>query len=411
MMVAQRRLVFLAASVLLGLVALIASCSTVPLLAPTDSVITLIPEANSVSLNSQVSIIATVILNGVASGGTGTGVSTGRPGSGNPVQNGTQVTFTTTLGQIQPSSASTHDGQVQVTLVTGNASGTATITAYSGGTSAQTTLQVGTAAVKTITLSASPQTLPASGGASQIVANVADAGGSPIGGVPVIFTTDHGTVSPTSATTDGNGNATTVLSTTATAMVTATAGAVSATAVTVNVNVRGLSGFTVSPASTTAGSPVTFTVTPTTGANLTNVHLDFGDGSATDLGPIAGATTTAHAYGATGIYSATATARDATGDTGSLATSVIVGALQALLTVSPNPTAVNTPTTYIVSGTNTAAVDHYLWSWDDGTAPFSTSAPQTTHSFSSTGTKTTRVDVIGIGGGTLASVTTSVIVQ
>ena len=411
-MVAQRRLALLAASVVVALVALIASCSTVPLLAPTSAVISIYPETNSVSLNSQVTIIATVILNGVASGGTGSGGSTtGRPGAGNPVQNGTQVSFTTTLGQIQPSTASTHDGQVQVTFVTGNSSGTATITAYSGGTSAQITLQVGTAAVKTITLSASPQTLPAAGGASQVVANVMDAGGSPVGGVPVTFTTDHGSVTPTTATTDGNGNATTVLSTTATAKVSATAGSVSATAVTVNVNVRGLSGFTVSPASTTAGTAVTFTATPSAGANLSNVHVDFGDGSATDLGPIGSATTVAHVYGAPGIYTATATSRDATGDTGALATSVIVGTLQPTLIASPNPTAVNTPTTYTVSGTSTAAVDHYVWTWDDGTAPFTTSGPQVTHSFTSTGTKTTRVDVIGIGGGTLGSAQIAVTVQ
>jgi adhesin/invasin len=410
-MVAQRRLVVLAASVVLGLAALIASCSTVPLLAPTSSVITLIPEANAVALNSQMSIIATVILNGVASSGTGSGVTTGRPGSGNPVQNGTQVSFTTTIGQIQPSTASTHDGQVQVTLITGNTSGTATITAYSGGTSAQTTLQVGPGAVKTVTLSASPQTLPASGGASQVVANVSDAAGNPIGGVLVIFTTDHGSVTPTAATTDGNGNATTVLSTTATAKVTATAGSVSATAVTVNVNVRGLSSFTVGSASTTAGAPVTFTVTPTAGANLSNVHVDFGDGSATDLGPIAAQTTTAHVYGASGIYTAVATARDATGDTGSLATSVIVGSLQVTLTPSANPVGVNTPTTFTAGGLGTAAVDHFVWSWDDGTATYSTSAPQTTHSFTSAGTKTIRVDVIGIGGGTIGSAQIAITVQ
>jgi hypothetical protein len=411
-MVAQRRLALLAATVVLGLVALIASCSTVPLLAPTSSVITLIPEANSVSLNSQVSIIATVILNGVSSGGSGSGVSTGRPGSGNPVQNGTQISFTTTLGQIQPSTASTHDGQVQVTFVSGNSSGTATITAYSGGTSAQTTLQVGTAAVKTIILSASPNTLPAAGGASQVVANVVDGSGGPIGGVPVTFTTDHGSVTPVTASTDGNGNATTVLSTTATAKVSATAGSVSATnPITVTVSVRGLSAFTVTPASTTAGTPVTFSVTPTNGANISNVHLDFGDGSATDLGPIGGTTTTAHVYGATGIYTATATSRDATGDTGSLATSVIVGGLQATLTPSSNPTSVNTPTTFTVGGLGTAAVDHFVWSWDDGTAPYTTSAPQTTHSFTSRGAKTIRVDVLGIGGGTIASAQVAITVE
>ena len=409
-MLAQRRTATVG-SVVLGLVALLVSCSKVPLLAPTSAAITIILEANSVSLNSQASIVATVILGGVASsGGTG-GTSTGRPGAGNPVQNGTQVTFTTTLGTIQPCVAYTHDGQVQVTFLSGNSSGVATITAYSGGASAQTTLKVGTAAVKTITVSAAQQSLPAGGGATQIVANVTDDGGSPIGGVLVTFSTDHGTVTPAALATDSNGNATTVLSTTATSKVTATAGAVSSTAYTINVNVRGLTSFTANPTSTTAGTPITFNVTLSTGANVSNVHVDFGDGAAQDLGPIGATTTVPHSYNAPGSYTATATSHDATGDTGSLSTSVIVGALPVILSAAPNPSATDTPTTYTVGGVGSAVVDHYVWSWDDGTAAYTTTAPQTTHSFSSRGSKTTRVDVIGVGGGTLGSAQVAITVQ
>src|SRR5215471_7340534 len=128
-MVAHCRQAIVLASVIVGLFALVASCSKMPLLAPTGTVITLLPEATSVSLNSQTTIVATVIENGVATGG-GSGTTTAsRTGAGTPVQNGTQVTFTTKLGQIQPSRASTHDGEVQVTFITGSSAGTATITA------------------------------------------------------------------------------------------------------------------------------------------------------------------------------------------------------------------------------------------------------------------------------------------
>src|SRR5215831_8415582 len=125
-MVAHCRPASVFASIILGLIALVASCSKMPLLAPTGSVITLLPEATSVSLNSQATIVATVIENGVATqGGNGSGTTTAsRSGAGTPVQNGTQVTFTTTLGQIQPSEASTHNGQVQVSFITGNTPGT-----------------------------------------------------------------------------------------------------------------------------------------------------------------------------------------------------------------------------------------------------------------------------------------------
>src|SRR6185436_7303951 len=110
--------------------ALVAGCDKVPLLAPTGSVITLIPSASGVGLNSELTITATVIENGVASGGSGG--STSRSGAGTPVQNGTLVTFTTTVGRIEPAEARTHNGQVTVKLVTGTTSGLATITAYSG---------------------------------------------------------------------------------------------------------------------------------------------------------------------------------------------------------------------------------------------------------------------------------------
>ena len=52
--------------------ALLRACDKVPLLAPTGSVITLLPATTTVSLNSEVNITATVIENGTATGGTGT---------------------------------------------------------------------------------------------------------------------------------------------------------------------------------------------------------------------------------------------------------------------------------------------------------------------------------------------------
>ena len=64
--------------VLLALpLALVAACDKVPLLAPTGSVITLLATTTTVSLNSEVMIIATVIENGTAAAGTGTGTGTG----------------------------------------------------------------------------------------------------------------------------------------------------------------------------------------------------------------------------------------------------------------------------------------------------------------------------------------------
>ena len=388
--------------------ALIAACDKVPLLAPTGTVITLLPATTTVSLNSEVTITATAIENGQASAGTGTGSGTGtttttRTGAGTPVQNGTLITFTTTIGRLEPAEARTHNGQVTVKLITGTTSGTATITAYSGGASAQiTNLKIGTAAAKGVTVTTTPQSLGVSGGTAQVVATVADEGGSPLGGVPVTFSTDKGSISPSTATTDSSGAATATLTTTATAKITATVGTLTGTA-TVTVNARSLASFSASPSSAAAGVAITFTVTPATGANISNVHVDFGDGSGTDLGAIGLATTAAHSYSSSGNYTATATAKDSTGDGGSLSTSVIISQLPVTLSANPSTPSTGSPVTFTVSGVGSASVDRYVWTFDDGTTPQTTSGPQISHTFITRGLKNVRVDVFGVGGGKIGS--------
>ena len=391
--------------------ALILACDKVPLLAPTGSVITLlIPDTSNVSLNSEMTINATVIENGTASGGSGT--TTTRSGGGTPVQNGTVVTFTTTIGRIEPAEARTSNGAVSVRLITGSTSGTAVVTAYSGGASATKNVRVGTAAVKTVTVTTTPQSLGAAGGTAQVSATVTDEGGNPVGGVPVTFATDKGSINPSTATTDSNGVATATVTTTATAKITATAGTVtSATPATLTVSARGLASFAAAPAATTAGTPVTFTVTPTTGANISNVRIDFGDGTSTNLGAISAAQSVPHTYQSSGTYTATATSSDGSGDSGSLSTSVIVGSLPVTLSVSPNPPTVNSPATLVVAGIGSAQVDHYTWTLDDGTGPFTTSSPQLPHTFTTKGIKNVRVDVFGVGGGKIGTAALSFEVQ
>lgn len=392
--------------------ALVAACDKVPLLAPTGSVITLLPVTTSVSLNSEVTIIATVIENGQAPGASGSGVTSGsRTGAGTPVQNGTLITFTTTIGRIEPSEARTHNGQVSVKLITSGASGTARITAYSGGASSFTDLKIGTAAAGRVLVTATPQALGANGGSVQVTASVTDEGGNPISGVPVSFATDKGSLSPSTATTDSSGNATvTLTTTTGPANITATAGAQQGKAV-VTVNVRGLASFTASPPTANAGVPVTFNLTPTTGANISNVQIDFGDGTSTSLGAISAPTAVAHAYRSPGTYTATARATDGTGDSGSITTTVIIGALPVTLAASPNPAAVNAPVTFTVNGVGSAQVDHYEWTFDDGTGPFTTSSPQLPHTFTSRGIKNVRVDVFGVGGGRIATAALTMEIQ
>ena len=117
-----------------------------------------------------------------------------------------------------------------------------------------------------------------------------------------------------------------------------------------------------------------------------------------------------HSYTSSGNYGPTATSRDSTGDTGSLSTTVIIGSLPIILNASPNPAAVNSPVTYTVGGVGSAQVDHYLFTFDDGTS-FPTSSPQFIKTWTSRGLKNARVDVFGVGGGKIGSAPSTIDVQ
>ena len=90
-------------------------CDRVPLTAPTESTIQLFSTAPSVPLNGSIDLIATITEE-----------------AGTPVPDGTLVSFTTTLGHIDPSETRTDNGKATVKLVAGSQSGTATVTAFSG---------------------------------------------------------------------------------------------------------------------------------------------------------------------------------------------------------------------------------------------------------------------------------------
>jgi hypothetical protein len=52
--------------------------------------------------------------------------------AGTPVHDGTIVTFTATLGVVEPAEAATDDGTARTTFFAGNTPGTAKVTARSG---------------------------------------------------------------------------------------------------------------------------------------------------------------------------------------------------------------------------------------------------------------------------------------
>ena len=305
---ARRARLALAAAAAFGVIAS-GSCDKLPLLAPQGTVISLFSNSLVLPLNGSVQITATAIEAGAGAPTTPTtptpptpgtpGTPTtpaaptpGVPGTGTPVHNGTVITFTTTLGRLEPAEARTHNGQANVSLVSSGQSGTARIVAFSGGArSAELVIRVGSAASSRVILSATPAQLPAVGGTSQISARVEDTDGSAVTGAPVTFSATSGNITPTTANTDNNGIALATLQANASTDVTARSGSAEGK---ITVSLRPRSGLTLTGPATppSEGLPATFTVAFAATANITNVRIDFGDGEARSLGAISGSTTT-----------------------------------------------------------------------------------------------------------------------
>jgi hypothetical protein len=276
-----------------------AGCDSLPLLAPTDSTVTLTTASKFVPIGGSTQVTAFVA-----------------ESSGTPVQNGTTVRFTANLGRVEPVEALTTNGYAVATFLAGDASGVADVRATSGavggsvgegeGASSSNVVQitVGGAAADAVLLNASPASVPSSGGTVTIIASVVDAHGNRLANVPVSFSTDAGTLSATVATTDVSGDARVQLTTNRQTVVTARAGGQTAT---VTIAVDTPLTITASPTSGTLLTIFTFTVTPAQGSGVQNVDVDFGDGQSATLGAITAPTPVSHQYATTGSKTVRAT--------------------------------------------------------------------------------------------------------
>jgi hypothetical protein len=346
-------------------------CQRVALLAPAGSTITITPLTTTLPLNGTTSLIAHVI----------------EP-AGTPPQRGTLLSFTTSLGSIEPIEAETDSGgRVLVTFKAGALSGTATIIALSGGVTTGSTgavkIAIGASAASTLAVSATPANL-SGGGQSTIAALVTDSGGAPLPSVPVTFSTDFGSVSPAVVTTDANGVASTLLTTNRTAKVTATAGTSSTNGTTTTPAPTGSVTVSVEPLPTASISasanpqvnvPVTFTITANPGAGSTasiqNVTVNFGEGGDRSLGAASGTTTHQYVYSTPGSKTARVTVTDSNGARTPASTIVFVQTQAPIvsLTYTSSTPAPGTATfvnfTATVTPSNTS-VAQYVWNFGDG---------------------------------------------
>jgi adhesin/invasin len=396
---------------LVAILALVAAaCDKVPLLAPSGSTITLSANATTVPSGGTVGLTAFVT-----------------ESSGTPVQNGTTVRFTSSLGTVTPSEVQTTNGLAVATFTASSGSGVAEVRAVSGGATGTSTgtggtgtttstcttscvqITVGAAAVSSVALRANPASVPANGGTVDIIATAVGGGTTanvPLAGIPVSFSTTAGTLSATSAVTNANGDAQVQLTTTRKATVTATVGAQSKT-VDVTPNAAASVTLATSPASPVAGQAVLLTITPATDTAPT-VVVDWGDGNTSSLGVIRAAQVIAHAYRTAGPYAITAVAtEDGLGFQTSTAVTVAPPPSVAL-SASPNTGTTATNFVFTVTPATASGVKDVTIDFGDGATQdlgSITSAATVSHRFGGAGTYTVKATQTDGNGSSTTAIT------
>jgi hypothetical protein len=416
---------------LLGFALSAVACNKVPLLAPSGSSIIMTSAATTLPINGSADIIAQVL-----------------EASGTPPQDGTLVTFTTTLGSVQPSQAETSGGRVVVKFNAGAASGSASIVATSGGASVGSNgaikILIGTAAVGRVIASANPTLVPALGGSTVITAVIIDVNGNPLGGVPVTFSTTAGSLADVLVNADQNGLAQTTLRTSTSATVTASVGATAATpapttgtttpttgttsgqaSATVTVGIASSPTLVITPPTTTptVGLPATFTfavtAAATNGSTVRDVTVNWGDSSGVqDLGAITGTASIAHVFRSAGSFTIAASVTDSSGNVVPVSSFVTVLAPVLSLTITPPATtpSANLPANFTFAATAPTgdAVRDVSVIWGDGSPSQDLGAVSAsavvTHVFKSAGTYNVSGTVTDQGGSSSTSSTSVTVI-
>lgn len=390
-------------SLWIGVVAAVllsAACDSVQLTAPTNSRIA-VTAANVVLPNNGTTDVTAYVLEE----------------AGTPVQNGTTVRFTTTLGRLDPIEVQTRNGYATTRFFADGSSGVAQVRAISGpatgGDSNANLVQitVGNAAVSTITVRANPGSVSANGSSVELIASVFAESGLPLENVQVIFSADQGLLGAATAVTNASGEARTTLTTSQQTVISATAGTKTSANVTIPVVPVPSVTITCAPAAG-AGScsalqanasnnlaTVVFTVTKPAGSSaLRTATLEFGDGTSQSLGNLAGGSTTVtHSYAGPGegdsskIYTATVNVVDVNNQTGSASAIVIVSPRTpinvSLSSVAETATAAGQRFTFTATvtgggeGAGNAAIQTFTWDFGDGSGEVVTSGGTTAHVF------------------------------
>ena len=178
------------------------SCDKATPIAPADTVITLAANPGEIAIDGKSEITVTA-----------------RRENGSPVNTGTQVRLSTTLGALDEDLLETDiDGFARTTLRSDGRIGQADLVARSGAASSDTVMvQIGRLA-GSVSLQASPSSVTESGGVITLLALVRDGQGQPLPNVPVNFASDIGILDSQGqfGSTDSSGQASDVLTVTET---------------------------------------------------------------------------------------------------------------------------------------------------------------------------------------------------
>ncbi len=253
----------------------------------------------------------------IGTGGLSTVTISAYRSTGNPVNPGTEVRLSSTIGVVEPVVYTNESGQATGILRGDGRVGTATVTAFSGGVE-PVTIEVGVGQLAaSMSFQVTPSSVAETGGTLDLLALVRDDVSQPLAGAQVNFRSEVGTLDSGGRflTTDANGEATDRLVVTAgdlqligddnfevTAEVGGAGGSIIARTFSVGIQRPPRAAFTFQR----AGLVVTFNDTST--GSPTSWLWDFGDGT-----PSSNQQNPVHSYSDAGTYVVTLTARNSIG--------------------------------------------------------------------------------------------------
>lgn len=285
------------------------SCARVNPTAPDESILYVSANPTSIPAGGTTSIVTVI----------------GYKSTGIPLSDGTVIYFSTDIGTIDPTTE-TKNGKATATFTSDERSGVAHIYVTSGNATATPSpleIVVGSAALSSLTIGANPSVLPPGGGRSKIIAAAFDDSGNTLSNIPVVFSTNGGTLDSGGKVlyTNQNGEVKDYLTTSTDATVTATSGSITASVtVTVETNSPPTASFVFSPTDPKVGNSVYFNASGSTDSDgyIVSYKWDFGDGSK------GSGKTPSHTYSYAATFQVTLVVTDNDGATGATSQTVTV---------------------------------------------------------------------------------------